>query len=86
VKFTFTEHARERANERGTAEDEISTVLSSGQEIQLKKGRKGKEMVLDYNKEWLGKHYAQKKVKVVYVEEEEQTVVITVKVYYGKWR
>lgn len=86
MEFRLTEHANERADERGTTEDEISIVLSGGQETQLKKGRKSKEMVFEYNKDWLGKHYFQKKVKVIYVEEEEQTVVITVKVYYGEWR
>ena len=86
VNFRLTEHARERANERGTTENEIDMVLSRGQEAQLKKGRKGKEMIFNYNKDWLGKYYPQKKVKVVYVEEGVQAVVITVKVYYGEWR
>lgn len=86
MKIRLTEHARERADERGTTEDEIAMVLSGGQETPLKKGRKSKEMVFDYDKDWLGKHYPQKKVKVVYTEEDDQTVVITVKVYYGKWR
>ena len=54
--------------------------------MELKKGRKSKEMVFDYNRDWLGKHYPEKKVKVVYTEEDDQVVVITVKVYYGKWR
>lgn len=86
MKIRLTEHAKERANERGTTEDEVSMVLSSRQEAQLKKGRKSKEMVFDYNRHWLGKHYPEKKVKVVYAEEDDQTIVITVKVYYGKWR
>lgn len=67
-------------------EDEIRIVLSSNKVSILKKGRKGKELVFDYNKEWLGKYYPQKKVKVIYVDEEDQIVVITVKVYYGEWR
>ena len=46
-------------------------------------GRKSREKVFEYNGEWLGRRYAQKKVKVVYVEEEGQVVVVTVKVYYG---
>jgi len=60
-------------------------VLLSGKEIQLRKRRKGKELVLEYNRDWLGKHYPQKKVKVVYTEENDETIVITVKVYYGRW-
>ena len=86
MKIKLIQHARERANERGTTEDEIRLVLLGGQEMELKKGRKSKEMVFDYNRDWLGKHYPEKKVKVVYTEEDDQVVVITVKVYYGKWR
>ena len=86
MKIRLIEHARERANERGATEDEIGMVLSAERETQLKKGRKSKEMVFDYNRDWLGKHYPQKKVHVVYAEEDDETIVITVKVYYGRWR
>jgi len=86
MKFRLIEHAKERATERGAKEDEIQTVLSTGSEVQVKKGRKGKEMVFEYGKEWLGKSYPQKKVRAIYVEENEEIVVITVKVFYGQWR
>lgn len=86
MKIRITEHAKDRAIERGTDEKEIGMVLSGGQEIPLKKGRKYKEKVFVYNKEWMGKMYPQKNVKVVYVEENDQIIVITVKVSYGEWR
>lgn len=86
MKFKLIEHAKERAIERGATEDETQMVFSSGNEIQAKKGRKGKEMVFEYGREWLGKTYSQKKVRVIYVEENGEIIVITVKVYYGKWR
>jgi len=86
MEIRLVEHAKERVNERGASEDEISVVLLRGQEVKVKKGRRSKELVFDYNKEWLGKHYSQKKVRVIYVEEGDEMVVITVKVYYGIWR
>jgi hypothetical protein len=86
MKFKLVEHAQERVAERGATENDIETVLSTGTEAYAKKGRKAKEMVFDYEKEWLGKFYPQKKVRVIYVEENGEIVVITVKVYYGKWR
>jgi hypothetical protein len=86
MKFKIVEHAQERIVERGATENEIETVLSKGTETSAKKGRKAKEMVFDYDKEWLGKSYPQKKVRVIFVEENSEIVVITVKVYYGKWR
>ncbi|MBM3119214.1 MAG: DUF4258 domain-containing protein [Chloroflexi bacterium] len=86
MQIKLTEHARERADERGATEDEIRLVLTTGEETKLKKGRKSKEMIFDYNRDWLGKSYPQKKVKAVYTEEDDQVIVITVKVYFGKWR
>jgi len=86
MKFKLIEHAKERAIERGATEDEIQMVLSSGNEVQAKKGRKSKEMVFEYGRQWLGKTYSQKKVRAIYVEENGEIIVITVKVYYGKWR
>lgn len=85
MRIKLTEHAKERAKERGTTEEEIGLVLSSDREIELKRRRKSKELVFEYNNVWLGKHHPQKKVKVIYTEEDDQTVVITVKVYYGRW-
>ncbi len=86
MAFKLTEHAKERAIERGTTQEEIQMVLSDGKEIQVKEGRKGKEMIFEYGKEWLGKTYPQKKVKIIYIEEDNEVVIITIKVYYGKWR
>ena len=86
MAFRLTEHAKERAVERGTTQEEIQKVLTKGKEIKVKEGRRGKEMVFKYNKDWLGKPYPQKKVKVIYIEEDNENIVITVKVHYGKWR
>ena len=82
----FTEHAKERIEQRGATEAEVLEVLAKGVEVQAGRHRKAKESVFDYGREWLGKSYPQKKVEVVFVEEGEDVVVITVKVYYGDWR
>jgi len=50
MKFRLIEHAKERASERGATEDEIHTVLSTGSEVQVRRGRKGKEMVFEYGR------------------------------------
>lgn len=77
---------RKELMREGTTEDEIRLVLSGGQETKLGRGRRSREMIFDYNRDWLGELYPQKKVKVVYTKEDDQIIVITVKVYYGKWR
>jgi len=61
VAFKLTEHAKERAIERGTTQEEIQKVLSKGKEIQVKEGKRGKEMVFEYKKDWLGKPYLKRR-------------------------
>jgi hypothetical protein len=85
MEIKLTLHAMEKAIERGATENEIVYVILEGADIPAKKGRKAKEMVFSYNKEWYGKFYHQKKVEVIYVEENEEIIVITLKVCYGEW-
>jgi hypothetical protein len=86
MEIRITEHARERAIERGATREEIIKVLKEGNEVLAKNDRKEKELVFEFNKEWLGKMYPQKKVEVIFVEKENEIIVITVKVFYGTWR
>ena len=84
-KIKTINHARMRANERGASEEEIKLTIDNGIYVRAGKGRKAKEKVFVYNKEWLGREYAQKKIQVIFVEESGNIVVITVKVFYGNW-
>ena len=68
MEITVIEHAQERMAERGATFMEVRQVVRAGQAVNAKVGRKAKEMVLDYDDTWLGKQYARKKVKVVFVE------------------
>lgn len=86
MKIKFIEHAKERMRERGASEEDVKKVLSLGIEMSARKGRKAKEMIFTYKEEWLGRIYPQKKIVVIYTEEKGETVVITVKVFYGEWR
>jgi len=86
MKIKFVEHAKERLIARGASESEVEKVLLLGNDIPAKKGRKAKEMTFEYGEFWLGKAYPQKKVVVIYVEENNEIIVITVKVFYGQWR
>jgi len=85
MNIIIIEHARRRMTKRGTSEEEIKTALEKGQEVEAKKGRKAKEKVFPFNKSRRGTFYPEKKVKVIFVEEERKIVVITVYVCYGEW-
>ncbi|MEK7881023.1 MAG: hypothetical protein AAB210_03910, partial [Deltaproteobacteria bacterium] len=78
-------HTLERAEERGTSEEEIKEVVIAGFPIPAKYGRKGKAKVYDFRKTRLNAYYEQKRVEVFYIEEDKAITTITVYVFYGKW-
>jgi len=85
MRIQIDQHTLERAEERGTTEEEITDVIESGFEIPAKHGRIGKAKVYQFKKERHGRKYEQKRVEVFYVKEEELFVTVTVYVFYGKW-
>lgn len=85
MKIEIIDHAKVRMAERGASEAEVKEAVKDGTTVKAKKGRKAKEKLFGYGKNWQGKNYSYKKVKAIYVEEEETLVVITVYVYYGEW-
>ncbi|MBW1669652.1 MAG: DUF4258 domain-containing protein [Deltaproteobacteria bacterium] len=78
-------HTLERAEERGTNEEEIKEVIETGTEIPAKHRRFGKAKVYKFKQERHGKYYEQKRVEVFYIIEENLIITVTVYVFYGKW-
>lgn len=78
-------HTLERAEERGTDEEEIKDVINAGFPLPAKYGRMGKTKVYDFYQERQGKYYEQKRVEVVYIIERDVIITVTVYVFYGKW-
>ena len=39
----------------------------------------------DFNQIWNGKFYSKKRVEVIYIEEDEIIITVTVYVFYGEW-
>jgi len=62
-------HALERAEERGTNEDEIKDVINTGFSIPAKYGRTGKAKVYEFKQNLLNKYYEEKRVEVFYTIE-----------------
>ena len=85
MKVVIIDHARDRMRERGASEDEVIAVLNQGEVLKSVSGRKVKEMAFPFNAQWQGRSYEQKKVRVVYTEERDDLIVITVYTYFGKW-
>ena len=85
MNIQIDSHTLERAEERGTSEEEIKDVIESGFTIPVKYGRKGKAKVYKFGQNRHGKFNEQKRVEVIYVKEHNIILTVTVYVFYGKW-
>ncbi len=85
VAIRIDPHAAARAEERGATEEEIQAVIETGTPMPARRGRKAKAKVFPFGAARLGKAYEQKRVEVVYATEEDDIIVVTVYVFYGKW-
>ncbi|GAH84439.1 unnamed protein product [marine sediment metagenome] len=78
-------HALERAEERGTDEDEIKDVINTGFPIPAKYGRTGKAKIYEFKQNRLNKYHEEKRVEVFYTIERKKIITVTIYVFYGKW-
>jgi hypothetical protein len=85
VEVQIDPHTLDRAEERGTSEEEIKDVIGSGFSIPAKYGRLGKAKVYEFKQQRRGKFYEQKRVEVIYTLEGEAAITVTVYVFYGEW-
>ncbi len=81
-RIRLTLHAAEQCIERGCSEGEVRQAVVSGVREPAKRDRLLCRCNFEYNALWQGKHYAVKQVAPVIVEETDETVVITVYVFY----
>ena len=86
MKIQVEPHTLERAKERGAGEDEIRDTIETGFDIPARGNRKGKAKVYDFKQERIGKFYEHKRIEVIYVQEKDLIVTVTVYVFYGEWK
>ena len=75
-------HAKMRAKERGATEEEVIATVKYGERFAVKFGRSGFRRNFPYNSLWRGKHYANKQIEAIAVQENDNWLVITVMVKY----
>lgn len=75
----------ERAEERGTSEEEIKDVINTGFSIPGKYGRMGKAKIYVFKQRRHNEYYEQKRVEVFYIMERDVIITVTVYVFYGEW-
>ncbi|MGE5445448.1 MAG: DUF4258 domain-containing protein [Ignavibacteriales bacterium] len=75
-------HAKERMQERGTTEEEITKTVEEGEQFPAKFNRTGFRRNFTFEDIWRGKKYKTKQVEAYAVKEGQDFVVITVVVKY----
>jgi len=85
MRIRLSSHTETRATERGTNEKEIRDIFYSGYPIPAKYGHLGKAKIFDFHEKRHGECFAQKRAEIFYVEENDDIIILTVYVFYGKW-
>jgi len=85
MEIRIDPHTLERAEERGTNEEEIKDVVNTGFSVPEQYGRIGKGKIYDFRQTRHGRYYEQKRVEVIYAIERDTIAIVTVYVFYGKW-
>ena len=81
----FPDHAIEQMRVRGVTREEVHQVIERGAVSDAREPRLARELVFTEGYAWLERHYPHKRVKVIFVREED-TVIVTVYAFYGRWR
>ena len=81
----LSEHARKRALLRGASEEQIREVLGRGRREPAKRSKWQARWRFPYGARSPvdDKRYNEKTVEVIFAEEPDEIVVVTVKVYYS---
>lgn len=75
-------HAQSYVSRRGFTAEEVEQAIRSGSWEQAELGRLECRKDFTFDNEWNGRRYATKQVRPVFVDEENEIVVITVYTYY----
>jgi hypothetical protein len=82
MNVRFHKHARERMEERGATEDEVTSTIEEGERFEAKFGRVGFRRNFAIAGKWRGRDYNTKQVEVYAVLEDKDWLVITILTRY----
>ena len=82
-RIRLTAHAAGYVDRRGFTVSEVEQAIRNAPWEPAELGRLQCRMTVAFDSVWNGVHYASKHVRPIFVEEEEEIVVITVYTYYG---
>jgi len=67
---------------RGFTLEEVETAIRNSDWTEAEQGRLECRMNLDYRDIWNGTYYDTKQIRPIFVEEQDEIVVVTVYVYF----
>ena len=85
IQIQIDPRTLKRAEERGATREEIEDVIRTGTPEQAGRNQLSKSKIIKFRRIWRGEYYEQKKVQVIYIEEQEVATTVTVYVFYGHW-
>lgn len=77
-RIRLSHHASEYLDRRGFTEADVIETIRGGIWLPAKKDRMEAAKDFSYNREWNGRHYATKRIRAIFVEEEDEIAVVTV--------
>jgi len=81
-KITFSQHALDQLEDRGTNKAEVIQAIREGERQIAKKGRIAFKKNFSFDKMWKGRYYSMKQVMPIVADEKGEHVVITVYVFF----
>ncbi len=81
-KIRFSIHASEQLHYRGVTEDEVIDAINTSEWKTADRDRMECRKSFNYDDDWNGRYYRIKQVRPVFVEEQQEIVVITVYAYF----
>ena len=81
----YTRHARIQMDKRGVSEDEVADALAGGYDVNVRYPRKGRRKVFTSGCFMEGRSYPHMELTVIYAEEGDSFVIVTVIARYGRW-
>jgi hypothetical protein len=78
----FSQHAKEQLGYRGATEEEVVETIKKSTWQSAEFGRLECRKDFKFEKKWNKKYYKTKQVRPIFVEEENEIVVVTIYTYY----
>ncbi|MBN1591733.1 MAG: hypothetical protein JW941_00630 [Candidatus Coatesbacteria bacterium] len=82
TSIRFSAHARDNMQFRGAASDEVIEAIHLSEWGAAEAGRYECRKNFEFGGIWNGKYYATKQVRPIFVQENDEIIIVTVYVYY----